>query len=250
MRMCKLLLLLIFVSFVGAKDFFAMSAQEIIQASMDAWRGTNSSYSKVEFIVTRPTRRDDMIMESWTKGDDKSLVKFIAPNRIRGQGLLTDGDSIWTYSPRSGRVIKIANSSTSKSWMGSDLSYDDISKSTKIINQYKHTIVKKYTQNGHRIVVIESVPKPNSAIVWGKEIFYIDDRYIPMTHDYYDQGGTKLRTFVVKEVQVMGGKPYPSHIEILNLEKEGYKTEFITKELELNQPISNSKFTMVNLKSR
>ncbi len=250
MKVFKFLLLFSTLSFAGAKEFFDMSAKEVIQASMDAWRGTDSSYSKVEFIVTRPTRRDEMIMESWTKGEDKSLVKFIAPNRIRGQGLLTDGDSIWTYSPRSGKVIKIANSATSKSWMGSDLSYDDISKSTKVINQYEHKIIKQYTENGHKVVMIESVPKPNSAVVWGKEVFYIDDRYIPMSHDFYDQGGKKIRTFVVKEVQVMSGKPYPSHMEITNLEKEGYKTEFITKELKINDEIPDSKFTMVNLKSR
>ena len=82
-----------------------------------------------------------MSMQSWTKGTKNSLVRVTAPAKDAGNGSLLKDNNMWSYSPKINRVIKLPSSMMSQSWMGSDLSNKDISKSTDIIDQYEHTLL-------------------------------------------------------------------------------------------------------------
>ncbi|MFT4822760.1 MAG: hypothetical protein ACJASY_000297 [Halioglobus sp.] len=81
----------------------------------------------------------------------------------------------------------------SQSWMGSDLSNKDISKSTDIIEQYDHRLIETREENGHTAYVIESIPHEDSAVVWGKEILVVRDDYLMQEIEKPDQW-TELRT--------------------------------------------------------
>ena len=115
-------------------------ARDIIEKAMDQYRG-KSSYGEITMIIHRPDWERSMSMQNWTRGADESLVRVTGPAKDAGNGTLLKDDNMWSYTPKINRVIKVPSSMMNQSWMGSDLSNKDISKSTDIIDQYDHTLL-------------------------------------------------------------------------------------------------------------
>ena len=82
------------------------NATQIVRDAIDHWRGL-TSYTVMTMIIHRPDWERSMTMEAWTKGDDHSLVRVIEPKKDRGNGTLTDKNSMWTFSPKVLSLIHI-----------------------------------------------------------------------------------------------------------------------------------------------
>ena len=81
----------------------------IVRDAINHWRGL-SSYTEMTMVIHRPDWERSMTMQAWTKGDDRSLVRVVEPKKDRGNGTLTDDNSMWSYSPKINRVIKVPSS--------------------------------------------------------------------------------------------------------------------------------------------
>ena len=166
--------------------------KELIRAAMDQWRGMNS-YSEMTMTIHRPNWERAMSIRAWTEGDKKSLVRVTAPKKDFGNGSLLDDRNMWTFSPKINRIIKVPSSMMSQSWMGSDFSNKDLSKSTDIITQYDHRLIETRAKYAHIEYVIEAVPHDYAAVVWGKEVLIIRDDYILLEEEYWDQEGILVK---------------------------------------------------------
>jgi len=113
---------------------------DLITAAMNHWRGV-TSYTDMTMTVHRNDWQRTMSMKAWTRGDKTSLVRVTEPKKDSGSGTLILDQNMWTYSPKINRIIKVPSSMMNQSWMGSDFSNKDISKSTDIINQYNHKLI-------------------------------------------------------------------------------------------------------------
>jgi outer membrane lipoprotein-sorting protein len=129
-RFIYLILLLTPICAVGEER----DATQIVRDAIDHWRGI-SSYTEMTMVIHRPDWERSMTMRAWTKGQDQSLVRVLEPKKDRGSGTLTDDDSMWTFSPKINRVIKIPSSMMGQSWMGSDFSNKDVARADDIIDQ-------------------------------------------------------------------------------------------------------------------
>ena len=137
----------------GAADDTERDATQIVRDALNHWRGL-SSYGEMTMIIHRPDWERSMSMRSWTQGDKTSLVRVTEPAKDAGNGTLLKDDNMWTYSPKINRIIKIPSSMMNQSWMGSDFTNKDISKSTDIIDQYDHRLLETRSENGHEVYVI------------------------------------------------------------------------------------------------
>lgn len=95
---------------------YAESAFDIVQKSDQAMRG-KSSYSEATMKIVRPDWSRSMTMKSWTKGTELSLVLVTAPAKDKGSASLKRHREMWNWVPSIERVIKIAPSMLSQSWM-------------------------------------------------------------------------------------------------------------------------------------
>ena len=242
-------LLLFVVNVLGIQSVKAeLTGKEIVDKSYDAWRGANSSEASMTMRVVRPNRTEEMSLNSWSKGDNLSMSKFIAPAKYKGQGVLVNNDSMWTYSSKSKRSMKIANSLKSQSWMGSDLSYDDVSRSKESVDFYEYKLIKTENKGDRKHYYVEAVPLKDAPVVWGKEVWVIDDRFLLVKHEFYDQENKLVRVMECLEVaSTKKGQLYAKHIKVTNMEKEGYYTEFINNSLEFDVKVSDSFFSLTNL---
>ena len=137
-RLLTALLLMATTSFAVADE--DRDATQIVRDAIDHWRGL-TSYTEMTMVIHRPDWERSMTMQAWTKGDEQSLVRVMEPKKDRGNGTLTDENSMWTFSPKINRVIKVPSSMMGQSWMGSDFSNKDVARADDIIDQYDHTIV-------------------------------------------------------------------------------------------------------------
>ena len=231
-----------------AVSYAATDARSVIKAAIDHWRG-ESSYSVITMTIHRPDWERSMTMRSWTLGEKESLVRVIEPKKDAGNGTLLKDKQMWTFAPNVNRVIRIPSSMMNQSWMGSDFSNKDIARSDDIIDEYQHKTLSTETHDGHTVYVIESVPKEDAAVVWGKEVLRIRDDYIILEHNFFDQAMKKVKFLSTHKIETMGGRTLASHQRMNNVEKPDEWTEIIMKSAEFDTDIPKSTFTLSNLRN-
>ena len=223
-------------------------ALQIVKDAVDHWRGL-SSQGDMTMTIHRPDWERSMSMETWTQGEERSLVRVTAPRKDRGNGTLTDGDNMWTFSPKINRVIKVPSSMMSQSWMGSDFSNKDISRADDIIEQYDHTLLSESHQDGHIVYEIESIPHEDAAVVWGKEVLLVRDDDVLLEHRFYDQDGKLVKSLQTLEIGEMSGRTVAVQQRMTNVEAPGEWTEVIVNSIAFNVELSDNVFTLSNLRN-
>ena len=245
MRILTLLSAILFLSPSMAQE---PDAAQLIRNAMDHWRGL-TSYSDMTMTIHRPDWERSMTMRSWSKGDKLSLVRVVEPKKDAGNGTLLNDNNMWTYTPKINRIIKVPSSMMSQSWMGSDFSNKDISKSTDIIDQYEHELVGTEERDGHVYYTISSVPHEEAAVVWGKEVLTVRDDYVLMEQQFWDQDGVLVKSMKTLEVVEMGGRAVARVMRMGKVDAPGEWTQLTANSIEFDLELPGNLFTLSNLRN-
>ena len=239
-------LLLVAISLSAAAE--ERDATQIVRDAIDHWRGL-SSYTEMTMVIHRPDWERSMTMQAWTKGQDQALVRVIEPKKDRGNGTLTDENSMWTFSPKINRVIKVPSSMMGQSWMGSDFSNKDIARADDIIDEYDHSILNSEEIDGIVVHDIESIPHEDAAVVWGKEVLKIREDHVVLEHAFFDQDGELVKKLVSLEVGEMGGRTIAMRQRMAKTDKPEEWTEISVDDVEYEVDLKDSLFTLSSLRN-
>ena len=248
LRLCCLLLLFGLGSASSASETSTPDPRDLIRAAMEHWRGV-TSYSEMTMVIHRSDWERSFSMQAWTEGDKLSLVRVIEPKRDAGNGTLVKDQNMWTFSPKINRILKVPSSMMNQSWMGSDFSNKDISKSTDIIDQYDHRLLKTETVEGHVLYTIESIPHEEAAVVWGKEIVVIRDDYVMLRQEFWDQDDVLVKEMESTELREMDGRIIASRMRMQKLETPGEWTEMTVDAIDFDIELGANVFTLSNLRN-
>jgi len=226
----------------------AIDARDIIKSAIDAWRGSSSD-STIIMRIHRPDWERSMTMQGFTQGDKKSIVRVIEPKKDAGNGTLLLDKNMWTYTPKINRIVKIPSSMMSQSWMGSDFTNKDISRSDAIIDDFSHKLVGQTQEHGHTLYQIESIPKESAAVVWGKEVLFIRDDNIVMKQEFFDQEGIKVKQLITTKTGVMDKRPIAIVQRMENLAHANEWTEIEVTSAKYDIKLSDQIFTLSNLRN-
>ncbi|MBW2029285.1 MAG: outer membrane lipoprotein-sorting protein [Deltaproteobacteria bacterium] len=239
--------LFLLVNPLPTENASGMNAQEVVEASFDYWRG-KTSIGLVDMVIHRPGWERVMTIRAWTKGQDLSLIKIIAPAKDKGNGTLKKGREMWIFNPKVNRVIKIPPSMMSQAWMGSDFSNNDLAKSDSLIKDYVHKIVGTETHDGKRVYLIESTPKPDAPVVWGMQTLKIREDHIFLEEGFFDEDLKLVKKLSAQDIGILGGKLFP---RVWKMQKAGVKDEYTLlkyKELLFDRPLPKDTFTLSKLR--
>lgn len=225
-----------------------LTARDIIRRAMDNWRGTNS-YSEMTMTIQRPNWSRSLSMRAWTEGDKKSLVRVIKPKKDAGNATLTDDKKLWTFTPRINRVVKIPSSMMNQSWMGSDFSNKDISRSTEILDDYSHLLLSTEEDDGHTIYTIELTPHDDAPVVWGKRVIRVRDDYVLLKEQFWDQDGELVKEMAVTEVAKMDGRYIGKTLRMYKVETPAEWTEVTYHSVDFDIDLVEGVFTLSNLRN-
>lgn len=239
------IILILIVSPVG---LFAQDATEIIERVDQVMRG-ESSYAEMTMTIERPRYTREVAMKAWSLGDDYSLIKITEPARDRGTAYLKRENEIWNYVPNIDRTIKMPPSMMSESWMGSDFSNDDLVRESSIIEDYEHNILREDTLRERESWVLELIPKPEAAVVYGKVLLWVDkEEYIQLRVENYDQQGELASTIELTDIREMGGRTLPAKMTLSPADKPDHKTVLEYLEIEFNISPDYSFFSLQNMR--
>jgi len=241
-----LLLILLVISAPSAAE--ERDAKTIVRDAIDHWRGI-SSYTEMTMIIHRPDWERSMTMRAWTKGDDHSLVRVVEPKKDRGNGTLTDDKSMWSYSPKINRVIKIPSSMMGQSWMGSDFSNKDVARADEIIDEYEHTLLCTEDVDGIVVYEIEAIPHEDAAVVWGSEVLRIRGDHVVLEHSFFDQDGELVKGLQTMEITEMGGRTIAKRQRMNKADKPDEWTEIQVIDVDYDIELKASLFTLSNLRN-
>ena len=244
----RLLLFLLGTVFFSPSVAQQADATELIRKAMEQWRGV-TSHSDMTMVIHRPDWERSMTMRSWSKGDKLSLVRVLEPKKDAGNGTLLNDNNMWTFSPKINRIIKVPSSMMSQSWMGSDFSNKDISKSTDIIDQYDHELVNTEDRDGHVYYTISSIPHEEAAVVWGKEVLTVRDDYVLMEQQFWDQDGVLVKSMKTLEVEEMGGRAVAKIMRMGKVDTPGEWTQLTANSIEFDLELPANLFTLSNLRN-
>ncbi len=153
---------------------------------------------------------------------------------------------MWTYNPAINRVIKLPPSMMGgQSWMGSDFSNNDLSKTESMIDDYNHKIL---SSDGD-IFTIESIPKEGAAVVWGGKVeMKVRADYILLSQKFFDQDMVAVKELSTSDIKEAGGRLFPMFWVMKNLEEDDRYTNLKYLELEFNTPLPDRIFTTTHMK--
>lgn len=214
-------LCIIFFGIPGSNTY-AQDAQAVVDNSFKYMRG-KTSVSTIEMTIHRPDWQRKMTIKCWTRGEKESIFWITAPPKDRGNGTLKKKNEMWMYNPKVNRIIKLPPSMMSQAWQGSDFSNNDLSKTDSLINDYTHTIVGTEVNEGKKVYLIKSIPKPEAPVIWGMQKLKIREDNIFLEQAFFDEDLHPVKTLTTSKIQMMGGKLFPV---IWKMRKNGVKDEY------------------------
>ncbi len=236
------------LSVVAAPSAFALDPRELVREAIDHWRGV-ASVGEMTMIIHRPDWERTMSMQSWTQGNKKSLIRVTAPQKDRGNGTLMIDNSMWNYSPKVNRVIKVPSSMMGQSWMGSDFSNKDVSRADDIVDQYTHTLLETTEHEGKAVYLIEAVPLEEAAVVWGREVLKIREDLVLLEQSYYDQEGELVKQLEALDIGEMGGRIIVLRQRMSKADSPEEWTEMQVKTMIYDAKLDSNLFTLANLRN-
>jgi Outer membrane lipoprotein-sorting protein len=135
------------------------------------------------------------ILEGSDDGD-KSRAVFEWPADVKGTKLLTfthkkNDDDRWLYLPAVKRTKRIASSSKSGSFMGSEFAYEDMG--GQEVEKYTYKYIGEPKHNGRDTYQIERIPVDKES-GYARQIVWMDKEYWnPLRIEYYDRKNEKLK---------------------------------------------------------
>jgi outer membrane lipoprotein-sorting protein len=191
-------------------------------------------------------RQIDQYSKDGPKGS-RTVIVFLQPASVANTRFLTmesggPADDQWIFLPSLGKVRRIASSEGSGSFMGTDLSYDDISSADRDANLDTHALLREETFNGKACYVIESKPK-DSSYQYSKMVQWIGKAdKVDYKIELYDKRGVHVKTLEVLELKDVQGRLSPMRTKMTTIAAGTSTTIFVDK-LQYDANIPESVFT-------
>ena len=226
------------------------SAQDIVDRAESAiWGRTLQAQMTMTITTPRWTRQLDLA--TWIERPRRSFVRILAPAKEAGIGSLRIGAEMWNYLPAVERTIRIPPSMMLQPWMGSDFTNDDLVKESSLTTDYTHRVIGTDTAGSAPVYVVESRPKPDAAVVWGRIVLRVRRAdFLPTSEEFYDERGSLVRVMTFSDIRSLGGRTVPTRWELQPVAKPGQRTTVVLTRATYDAPIDDAIFTQRNLAKR
>lgn len=222
-------------------------AAAIIQRMEDQMQG-ESSRAELTMTIVRPRYTRDMSLKLWSLGQDFAMTLVTAPARDAGTVYLKRDSDIWNYVPNIDRTIKLPPSMMSQSWMGSDFTNDDLVRESSMVEDYAARLLREEDYEGHGAWVLELVPYPDTPVVWGRVLVWVEQEDdLQLRVEYYDQNDVLSDTLTLGDIRMMGGRRLPARMTLTPADEPDQRTVMTYDSVEFGVELSPDFFTRQNM---
>ncbi|MDQ3033988.1 MAG: outer membrane lipoprotein-sorting protein [Myxococcota bacterium] len=215
----------------------------------DLYRSTSGSVARVEVTIVTPRQTRTMRMRTWARGQERALIVIESPSRDSGTATLRRDRNLWNYLPRISRTIRVPPSMMLSSWMGSDLTNDDLTQSSSYQTDFIGSIVGRSESPSGWLVRYEA--REGVVGLWRRIEFVVsDDGSLPLESRFYDRRMRLARTMRFLDVQEMDGRRIPTRMVIEPHDREGHRTEMRYLSMDFDASVPESTFSLTELERR
>ena len=195
------------------------------------------------------TRTHKMISKS-KNGSEKQIIWFLEPKDDRGIAFLkieqeNRDDEMRMWLPAFKKVRRISSKKKSDAFMGSDLTFEDLSNRRLNSNDYKRLEDAKWL--GRDCYVLETVPKKESKSNYVRHVSWIDKNHMNILKEQSFNKKNKLEKEKHFSYQTRGKYQLIKKISVKNLLKK-HATEITFSDIVINSGISDKIFNDINLR--
>lgn len=210
---------------------------------------SNASVARVELEVVTPRRTRTLRMRVWTRGEERALIVIESPSREAGTATLRRGQSLWNYLPRISRTIRIPPSMMLSSWMGSDLTNDDLTRSSSYAEDFEGRVVGRSERPRGWLIRYDA--RDGVVGLWRRIEFVVnDDGTLPLQARYFDRRMRLARTMRFTDVREMDGRHIPTRMILEPHDREGHRTEMRYLSIDFDADVPERTFSLTQLERR
>ena len=235
----------IFIVIIGISIVFGQSGYEITK-TLDEKDKPKNMISKTTMVLTnsKGKTRNSVMISKTMDNSRRQLIWFLEPKDDKGVSFLKiehddRDDEMRIWLPAFKRVRRISASKKGDSFMGSDLSYEDMTSRSLDENEYNR--LDDETVNGRECFVIEVTPNAALKSSYSKHKIWIvkDDLYI-IKEESYDKREKlkkeKLFSYIkIDDYDIM------SKISVKDVQKD-HKTDISFEQVKVDTDMSEKIF--------
>ena len=239
------------VLFVLTSMVFSMTGDEL-SILMDNRKSPADISSDMNMEITnKKGRKRTLKVKSISKDNsEKQILWFLSPADDKGIAYLkiehkNKDDEIRLWLPAFKKIRRISAKKKADSFMGSDLSYEDMT--SRQIEDYNFTIIKEDNINNQDCYVMKSEPKKGIKSEYSKHLTWVTkDKYLPVKEESYDNENKLLKAKSFKYAN-LNSFDLVSEIFVENMQK---KTNTLLKlsNLRVNTNVKDNLFQEKNMK--
>ena len=229
---------------------FALDGKTVMQNSKDV-KEPKFTHALVQMdLIEKDGTTESRVVEEYGRNVDglsDMVMVFISPASVKNTRFLQKqnkdrADDKWIYLPALRTTRRVASSEGSKSFMGTDATYDDMS--TREIDEDTHELLAESEEkNGYTCAKVKSTPVDSSSSQYKYRISWVDKKtWIPVYAEMYDKKDNLVKTLQVKEITETKGYLIPSDDVLTNV-STGHSTRIKMTKLEIDNPIPAKVFT-------
>jgi uncharacterized protein len=198
--------------------------------------------------------REALFFRRFFAEEKRTVIFYESPTTVRGTAFLTwdyadaDREDVqWLYLPALRKSRRIAASDRGDYFLGTDLTYEDVKKETKVaLEDYTWRTLGEEEVDGHRCLRVEAVPVSEAIareLGYGRVEFFVDaEIWMVRRAEYHDRAGRHLKTSRVTEIRHVDGIWTPHRIEVTN-HRTGHRTVFTISDVDYDRELPESLFT-------
>ncbi len=249
MKRMSIVLLLTSIFMLSQGIGFAITGQELAQKVYNRYDGDDAYYKIEMSLIDRRGKERRREMEIFVKdfsGLDKTYIKFLSPNDIKGTSFLSveriDKDDLqYLFLPDLGRARRIVSSQKRNRFVNTDYTYEDMERRKP--DKDEHKIIGEEEFIGRDCYKLESLPKKGTS-QYSKRISWVDkESFLILKTDFYDRKGKLIKRFWVDKVSEIDGIWTVMDSTMHDL-KRSHKTRMVVKEVKYNQGLSEEMFSV------
>ena len=239
------------IIFLIASFTFSQTGLEIAQ-KVDEKQNPKDMKADLTMILTnKKGKTRTSTIRSISKDDSKKqIIWFLAPADDKGVAFLkiehdNKDDEMRLWLPAFNKVRRISSKQKADSFMGSDMSYEDMT--SRELNEYTYNLKGSEVIDGIDYYILESIPNTELDSEYSMHIAWVSKAdYLVIKEESYDRSGRILKVKVMKYKRIKG-YDIPEEMYVENVQKN-HKTRLTFDQIEVDTNVSDNLFQEKNLK--
>jgi outer membrane lipoprotein-sorting protein len=186
--------------------------EALIRAARD-YQGATSMQTRLKLtVVDKDGGTSERLIDEYMvreNGIMKSMTVFQKPASLQGTRLLIVGNKgrdsdRWIFLPSLGKSKRVAGAEGGGSFMGTDLSYDDLSPHDA--SKDNHRILREEAVDGEACYVIETVAKDPADSDYSRVMTWISkEKSVALRMEMYDKQGVLKKRLETSKIEKVDG---------------------------------------------